>query len=176
MIPTRFRLCSMTNLGMCRPNPGVFPLGLEVSHATGAPSASFAPDDFYLHEVVETMSARSNCSKQHSARNLQQGSLHYTPEHCLVNGGFPSFLLERSHDSNGQNVSFKEPYSSRQQNIIPKCSRWLARQRSEEPNLRYRSVTCSGRMSSSTRVARFVTIKCASHQASLASRQATATF
>ena len=36
----------------------------------------------------------------------KQGSLHYTPEHCLVNGGFPG---GKSHVSNGQNVSFKEP-------------------------------------------------------------------
>ena len=30
-----------------------------------------------------------------------QGSLHYTPEHCLVNGGFPSCWWFFSHVSNG---------------------------------------------------------------------------
>ena len=37
-----------------------------------------------------------------------QGSLLYTPEHCLVNGGF-LYFGGKSHVSNGQNVSFKEP-------------------------------------------------------------------
>ena len=40
---------------------------------------------------------------------LEQGSLHYTPEHCLVNGGFNLYFGGKSHVSNGQNVSFKEP-------------------------------------------------------------------
>ena len=39
---------------------------------------------------------------------LEQGSLDYTPEHCLVNGGSLYFGGE-SHVSNGQDVSFKEP-------------------------------------------------------------------
>ena len=39
----------------------------------------------------------------------QQGFLHYTPEQCLVNGGFPLFWWKKQHVSNGQNVSFKEP-------------------------------------------------------------------
>ena len=40
----------------------------------------------------------------------EQGSLHCTPEHCLVNGGFPLFWLKKpSYVSNRQNVSFKEP-------------------------------------------------------------------
>ena len=39
---------------------------------------------------------------------FEQGCLHYTPEHCLVNGGFPLFWW-KSHVSNGQHVSFKEP-------------------------------------------------------------------
>ena len=30
-----------------------------------------------------------------------QGSLHYTPEHCLVNGGFPLFCWKKQHVSNG---------------------------------------------------------------------------
>ena len=29
---------------------------------------------------------------------MQQGSLHYTPEHCLVNGGL---VLKKHHVSNG---------------------------------------------------------------------------
>ena len=37
-----------------------------------------------------------------------QGSLHYTPEHCLLNGGF-LYFGGKSHVSNGQNVSFKKP-------------------------------------------------------------------
>ena len=40
--------------------------------------------------------------------NIDQGSLHYTPEHCLVNGGF-LYFGGKSHVSNGQNVSFKKP-------------------------------------------------------------------
>ena len=35
-------------------------------------------------------------------------SVYYTPEHCLVNGGF-LFFGGKSHVSNGQHVSFKEP-------------------------------------------------------------------
>ena len=34
----------------------------------------------------------------------KQGSLHYTPEHCLVNGGFPLFWVGKSHVSNGCNM------------------------------------------------------------------------
>ena len=41
----------------------------------------------------------------------KQGSLHYTPEHCLVNDGFPLFWWKK-HVSNGQHVSFKEPCKS----------------------------------------------------------------
>ena len=44
-----------------------------------------------------------------SKGKVKQGSLHYTPEHCLVNGGFPLFWWKKQHVSNGQNVSFKEP-------------------------------------------------------------------
>ena len=32
---------------------------------------------------------------------LKQGSLHYTPEHCLVNGGVPLFWSKKPHVSNG---------------------------------------------------------------------------
>ena len=43
-------------------------------------------------------------------RILDQGSLQYTPEHCLVNGGFPLFWWKKQHVSNGcKMVSFKEP-------------------------------------------------------------------
>ena len=38
---------------------------------------------------------------------MQQGSLHYTPEHCLVNGGF--LFGAKSHVSNGQNLSLRSP-------------------------------------------------------------------
>ena len=41
----------------------------------------------------------------HPDTKLRQGSLHCTPEHCLVNVYFGG----RSHASNEQNVSFKEP-------------------------------------------------------------------
>ena len=35
-----------------------------------------------------------------------------SPEHCLVNGGFPLYSgFEKSHVSDGQSVSFKEPCS-----------------------------------------------------------------
>ena len=33
---------------------------------------------------------------------FKQGSLHYTPEHCLVNGGVPLFIsVEKANVSNG---------------------------------------------------------------------------
>ena len=32
---------------------------------------------------------------QSKGPNNQQGSLHYTPEHCLVNGGVPLFWPEK---------------------------------------------------------------------------------
>ena len=35
----------------------------------------------------------SHCSKGDELN--KQGSLHYTPDHCLVNGGFPSFGLKK---------------------------------------------------------------------------------
>ena len=35
--------------------------------------------------------------------------MHYTPEHCLVNGGVQLYFGGKSHVSNGQSVSFKEP-------------------------------------------------------------------
>ena len=36
---------------------------------------------------------------------MMQGSLHFTPEHCLVNGGVPLFLvLKKQHVSNGCNM------------------------------------------------------------------------
>ena len=41
----------------------------------------------------------------------KQGSLHYTPEHCLVNGGC-FFFGGKGYDSNRQNVLFKEPCQS----------------------------------------------------------------
>ena len=44
---------------------------------------------------------------------LKQGSLHYTPEHCLVNFvncGFPLFWWNKNLFSNWQHVSFKEPW------------------------------------------------------------------
>ena len=42
--------------------------------------------------------------------------LHYTPEHCLVNGGFPAFWWRKPCFKRLQHVSFKEP-----------CSIWEAR-------------------------------------------------
>ena len=33
--------------------------------------------------------------------STQQGSLAYTPEHCLVNGGVPLFFWKKQHVSNG---------------------------------------------------------------------------
>ena len=41
----------------------------------------------------------------------KQESLHYTAEHCLVNGGLVVSLYfgGKRHVSNGQNISFKEP-------------------------------------------------------------------
>ena len=51
----------------------------------------------------------SLCSaNQHT---LQQGSLHSTPEHCLVNGGFPLFWWKKPCCFKWANVSFKEPSS-----------------------------------------------------------------
>ena len=41
-------------------------------------------------------------------RMLTQGSLHYTPEHCLVMVVSPYFG-GKNHVSNGRKVSFKEP-------------------------------------------------------------------
>ena len=34
--------------------------------------------------------------------------MHYTPEHCLVNGGFSLFWWKKQRVSNGQHVSFEE--------------------------------------------------------------------
>ena len=55
-----------------------------------------------------------------------QGSEHYAPEHCLVNGGFPYFG-GKSHVLNGQNVSFKEPWKSPGQNLPLSGGRRLRR-------------------------------------------------
>ena len=52
--------------------------------------------------------ARREFGQTKKAISHKQGSLHYTPEHCLVNGGFPLFWWKKSC-SHGQNVSFKEP-------------------------------------------------------------------
>ena len=37
---------------------------------------------------------------------MYQGSLHYTPEHCLVNGGVPLFWWNMQHVSNGCEMNF----------------------------------------------------------------------
>ena len=42
----------------------------------------------------------------------KQGSLHYAPEHCLVNGGFPLFWWKKPCFNWLQNVSFKEPWKT----------------------------------------------------------------
>ena len=44
-------------------------------------------------------------------RTVQQGSLHYTPEHCLVNGGFPLFRWKKPCFKWAKWRSFKEPCS-----------------------------------------------------------------
>ena len=46
------------------------------------------------------------------SRQPAQGSLHYTPEHCLVNGGFRLFWWQKPCFKWLQNVSFKEPCSN----------------------------------------------------------------
>ena len=39
----------------------------------------------------------------------QQGSVHYTPEHCLVNGGFPLFWRKKPSVGRGHG-SFRNPW------------------------------------------------------------------
>ena len=41
-----------------------------------------------------------DCSRNSCQPGVQQGSLH-TPEHCLVNGGFPLVWWKKQHVSNG---------------------------------------------------------------------------
>ena len=40
---------------------------------------------------------------------VQQGSLHYTPEHCLVNGGFLYFGVEKAVVQLGQMYLLRSP-------------------------------------------------------------------
>ena len=46
-------------------------------------------------KMVSTGEAKSNDT-------FEQGSLHDTPEHCLVNGGFPLFWWKKQHVSNAK--------------------------------------------------------------------------
>ena len=40
---------------------------------------------------------------------VQQGSLHYTPEHCLVNDGFPFFWVEKAMFRMGKMYLLRSP-------------------------------------------------------------------
>ena len=51
-----------------------------------------------------------------SLADPRTGIPYATPEHCLVNGGVP-FVAGKSHVSNGQDVSFKEPCGSNLQKL-----------------------------------------------------------
>ena len=55
-----------------------------------------------------TMPTRTRINQN---KTTQQGSLDYTPEHCLVNAVVPLFWRKKPC-FNGQNVSFKEPSAS----------------------------------------------------------------
>ena len=69
------------------------------------------------------LSTRHHLAEGPGKRPFSQGSLHYTPEHCPVNGGVSLFWW---NVSNGQNVSFKEPcFTIGQPSAWGKCyGRW----------------------------------------------------
>ena len=46
----------------------------------------------------------TNFSAINSETTTKHGSLHYTPEHCLVSGGFPVFWWKKQHVSNCCNM------------------------------------------------------------------------
>ena len=62
--------------------------------------------------------ARSDRKRHVQVAVAQQGSLHYTPEHCLVNGGFPLFCWKKTCFKFGRHVSFKEPCSKKCSNML----------------------------------------------------------
>ena len=50
------------------------------------------------------------CPRQSRAKDLfEQGSLHYTPDHCLCRWWCPFILVEKNHDSNGQTHLLRSP-------------------------------------------------------------------
>ena len=51
-----------------------------------------APKTQTEHRWDTTNNTAKTCIQQHK---FKQGSLHYTPEHCLVNGGFPVFWWKK---------------------------------------------------------------------------------
>ena len=53
------------------------------------------------HTVADKDPKETNLFSHLGASKPKQGSLHYTPEHCLVNGVFHLFGVAKSHVSNG---------------------------------------------------------------------------
>ena len=61
--------------------------------------------------LLDTNQGVQNVARGQSklTRKLRQGSLHYTPEHCLVNGGFPLFWWNKNMFQLGKMFLLRSP-------------------------------------------------------------------
>ena len=80
--------------------------GLMLSPFRANPAKGREPKRGKPH--LRTEEAWSQALSRKAGEVILQGSIHYTPEHCLVNGGFPSCWWKRPCFK-WANVSFKEP-------------------------------------------------------------------
>ena len=71
-----------------------------------------------VRRILPTLALACCRSADQNTKCLRQGSLHYTPKHCLVNGGFPLFCRHKPCFEWWQNEFLSRRPAERWQNRI----------------------------------------------------------